>query len=156
MQQMPEKGQLDRFDLKIIDELVRDGRLPITDLARRVGLSKTPCQVRVKRLLAEGYIRGFQAVPDLTKLGLDHVAFLEVRLTDTTEGALTAFNNAVRDVAEIEQCHMIAGSYDYLLKVRTRDINGYRRFLAEVISLLPHVANTSTHVSMETVKDGTL
>ena len=155
---MPEKNQpnsqLDRFDLAILSHLSRDGRLPITELAQKVGLSKTPCQVRVKRLQAEGYIQGFRAVLDPARLGLEHIAFVEVRLKDTTESALGAFNAAVQAVPEIEQCHMIAGAFDYLLKVRTRDIRSYREVLGEVISALPFVAGTSTHVSMQSVKDG--
>ncbi len=152
---MDETTQLDQIDRKIIHELERDGRMSFSELARRVGLSKTPCQVRLRRLREAGYILGFKAIADPAKLGLDHIAFLEVRLSDTTEPALQAFNTAVRAASEIEQCHMIAGSYDYLLKIRTRDIRGYRRFLADVASNLPYLANTSTHVSMEAVKDET-
>ena len=147
------RGPLDRFDQRILAELSRDGRMPVTELARRVGLSKTPCQVRMKRLQAEGYILGFRAVLDHAKLGRDHVAFVEVKLTDTTEAALTAFNAAVQTVPEIEQCHMIAGAFDYLLKVRTRDMKAYRKVLGETVSALPHVGSTSTHVSMEPVKE---
>jgi Lrp/AsnC family leucine-responsive transcriptional regulator len=146
-------GEIDRFDQAILRELAADGRMSVTDLAEKVGLSKSPCQVRLKRLQADGYIRGFRAVIDPGRLGLDHVAFVEVRLKDTTEGALRAFNAAVQKVPEIEQCHMIAGAFDYLLKVRTSDIRAYREVLGEVISALPHVAATSTHVSMEAVKD---
>jgi len=148
-----ENSQLDQFDRKILRLLARDGRLPITALAREVGLSKSPCQVRVKRLQDEGYIVGFRAVLDPVKLGQDHVAFIEVRLSDTREVALVAFNEAAQRVPEIEQCHMIAGSFDYLLKVRTHDIRAYRKVLGEVISTLPHVTSTSTHVSMQAVKD---
>ena len=90
---------------------------------------------------------------DPARLDRNHVAFVEVKLTDTTEPALRAFNAAVRALPEVEQCHMIAGAFDYLLKIRTRDIAGYRRVLGECISALPHVGNTSTHVSMEAVKD---
>lgn len=145
--------RLDRFDRKILEILAIDGRLPVTELSRRVGLSKSPCQVRLRRLIDKGYILGFRAVLDAAKLGQDHVAFAEVKLTDTRESALAAFNDAVRKVPEIEQCHMIAGSFDYLLKVRTSDIHAYRRVLGEVISNLPHVSSTSTHVSMQAVKD---
>lgn len=148
-----ENGHLDSFDRKILDCLAKEGRLPVTELSKRVGLSKSPCQVRMKRLQEEGYILGFRAVLDPVKLGQDHVAFVEVKLTDTTEKALRAFNAAVRKVSEIEQCHMIAGSFDYLLKVRTRNIRAYRRILGETISNLPFVGNSSTHVSMEAVKD---
>jgi len=144
---------LDRYDKKILDVLAREGRLPVTELAKRVGLSKSPCQVRMQRLLREGYILGFRAILDPSKLRRDHVAFAEVRLTNTTEKALTEFNIAVREVREIEQCHMIAGSFDYLLKVRTRDIRTYRQVLGETISNLPYVGSTSTHVSMQAVKE---
>ena len=146
-------GELDAIDRRILAELASDGRLTVTELAARVGLSKTPCQVRMKRLVAEGYILGFRAVLNPARLGLEHVAFAEVRLTETTERALRAFNAAVRKVPEVESCHMIAGSFDYLQKVRTRDMRDYRHVLGEVISTLPHVAGTSTYVAMETVKD---
>ena len=148
------RGALDRFDRKILDILLADGRITVTDLARRVGLSKSPCQVRLRRLQDEGVILGFRAEVDLARLGRDHVAFVEVKLSRTTEAALDAFNDAVRQVPEIEQCHMIAGAFDYLLKVRTADIRSYRRILGEVISAMPHVSSTSTHVSMQSVKDG--
>jgi Lrp/AsnC family transcriptional regulator, leucine-responsive regulatory protein len=146
-------ADLDRIDEKILLALAQDGRLSIADLARKVGLSKSPAQVRVRRLQEAGYIHGFRAVLNPAKLGLEHVAFAEVKLTNTTEKALAAFNAAVLRVPEIEQCHMIAGSFDYLIKVRTRDIQSYRQVLGEVISALPHVGSTSTHVSMQAVKE---
>jgi len=144
---------LDGFDRKIIDVLRADGRIAITDLAARVGLSKTPCQVRVKRLIANGTIRGFRAIVDPARLGLDHIAFAEVKLSDTREEALAAFRSAVLKIPEVEECHMIASSFDYLLKVRTADIRRYREVLGERISSLPHVASTSTFVAMETIRD---
>ncbi|MGS4944030.1 Lrp/AsnC family transcriptional regulator [Meridianimarinicoccus sp. RP-17] len=150
---MAEDRPIDRTDRRILDELARDGRLSVTELARRVGLSKSPAQVRLRRLQAAGYILGFRAVIDMARLGRDHIAFVEVKLADTTEPALRAFNTAVRAIPEIEQCHMIAGAFDYLLKVRTTDIASYRQVLGERISQLPHVASTSTHVSMQAVKD---
>lgn len=146
-------GELDRHDRAILDALAIDGRITITDLAERVGLSKTPTQVRFRRLIDEGYIRGFRAILDPKKLGNDHVAFTEVKLSDTREKALKEFNDAVMRIAEIEECHMIASSFDYLLKVRTADIRRYRIVLGEKISALPHVANTSTFVAMETVRE---
>ena len=150
---MPNNDPIDQIDRKILKILSRDGRLPVTELAAQVGLSKTPCQSRLKRLQAQGYIQGFRAILNPAKLNLDHVAFAEIKLRDTSERALSAFNAAVINVPEIEQCHMIAGSFDYLLKIRTRDIQAYRLVLGETISALPHVAATSTHVSMQSVKD---
>ena len=151
MDKAPEIADLDEFDRKIIAALVEDGRMTVTDLAALVGLSKTPCQVRLKRLIETGVIHGFRAIVDPAKLGMDHVAFAEVKLSDTREAALHEFNVAVRRIAEVEECHMIASSFDYLLKVRTANIRRYRMVMGEKISALPHVASTSTFVAMETV-----
>jgi Lrp/AsnC family leucine-responsive transcriptional regulator len=147
------QSDLDRQDRAILRVLSTDGRLPVTELARRIGLSKSPTQARLKRLEDEGVITGYRAVLDPIRMGLAHVAFVEVRLSDTREAALQAFNKAVLLVPEIEQCHMIAGGFDYLLKVRTSDITEYRRVMAERLSSLPFVAATSTYVAMEAVKD---
>ena len=152
-QTVNDKGQLDRFDIAIIKTLRVDGRISVTALADQVGLTKTPCQVRLKRLQETGYITGFRAVVNPQKLGLNNVVFIEVKLSDTTERALSAFDQAVRATPEIEMCHMIAGAFDYLIKVRTSDIHAYRRVLGEKISALPYVSNTSTHVSMQSVVD---
>lgn len=148
-----EQSELDRFDSTILSVLAEDGRISITDLAKRIGLSKSPTQARLRRLEETGVILGYRALLDPIQLGLDHVAFVEVRLSDTREKALRAFNAAVIKVPEIEQAHMIASHFDYLLKVRTRDMTAYRRFLGETISSLPHVSNTSTYVAMEAVKE---
>ena len=153
MDKVANEVELDSFDRKILAVLAADGRITVTDLALAVGLSKTPCQVRLRHLVEAGVITGYRAVIDPAKLGLDHVAFAEVKLSDTRETALEEFNAGVRRIPEVEECHMIAGGFDYLLKVRTADIRRYRIVLGEKISSLPHVANTSTFVAMETVKD---
>jgi Lrp/AsnC family leucine-responsive transcriptional regulator len=146
-------GEIDQFDRNILEAVAADGRISITDLSERVGLSKTPCKARLQRLMAEGYIAGFRAVLNPAKLGLDHVAFAEVKLTDTRDAALRSFNEAVLKIREVEECHMIAGRFDYLLKIRTPDIRRYRLVLGEKISSLPFVASTSTNVVMESVKE---
>jgi Lrp/AsnC family leucine-responsive transcriptional regulator len=146
-------GDLDQFDMKILEALSDDGRMSVLQLSKQVGLSKTPCQARLKRLIEDGYILGFRATLNPAKLGLEHIAFTEVKLSDTREKALEDFNSAVRKIKEVEECHMIAGSFDYLLKVRTTDIRKYRRVLGEKISSLPSVSNTSTYVVMQSVKD---
>lgn len=149
----PARLTLDSYDEAILRILAADGRIPATELARRIGLSKSPTQARLKRLEEGGVITGYRAMLDPIAMGLAHVAFVEVRLSDTREAALQAFNRAVRAIPEVEQCHMIASRFDYLLKVRTADIQDYRRVLAERISALPHVAATSTYVAMEAVKE---
>ncbi|MEQ6248557.1 Lrp/AsnC ligand binding domain-containing protein [Sulfitobacter sp. HNIBRBA3233] len=146
-------SDLDRFDQAILTTLAEDGRISITDLAKRIGLSKSPTQARLRRLEEQGVIIGYRAMLNPIRLGLDHVAFVEVRLSDTREAALQAFNLAVARVPQIEQAHMIAGNFDYLLKVRCRDMTDYRSVLGDRISTLPHVASTSTYVAMESVKE---
>jgi Lrp/AsnC family transcriptional regulator, leucine-responsive regulatory protein len=150
---MAHSGEIDEFDRKIVAALREDGRMTVTDLAQRIGLSKTPCQIRLRRLIDTGVIRGFRAIVDPERLGFNHIAFTEVKLSDTREKALQEFNAAVMRIPEIEECHMLASSFDYLLKVRTADIRDYRRVLGEKISSLPHVASTSTFVAMETVRE---
>jgi Lrp/AsnC family leucine-responsive transcriptional regulator len=145
--------ELDRFDHAILDILRRDGRISVTDLASRIALSKSPTQARVKRLEKAGLIKGYRAIVDETRLGQGLVAFVEVKLGDTREAALRAFNAGVRAVPQIEECHMIAGAFDYLLKLRCADMMAYRAALAEQISTLPHVTATSTHIAMEAVKE---
>lgn len=146
-------SELDIFDRKILDALAVEGRVSVTELARRIGLSKSPTQARLRRLEETGVVRGYRALYDPIMLGRDHVAFVEVKLSDTRESALAAFNKAVMKVSEVEQCHLIAGAFDYLLKVRTAGMTGYRAVLADKISTLPHVASTSTYVAMQAVKE---
>ncbi|MCL3881127.1 Lrp/AsnC ligand binding domain-containing protein [Marivita sp. GX14005] len=146
-------SEFDRFDRAILQEMARDGRISVTELSRRIGLSKSPTQTRLRRLEEIGAIQGYRALLDPIRLGLDHIAFVEVRMTETREAALAAFNEAVARIPEIEQAHLIAGNFDYLLKVRTADMRSYRQVLAEKISTLPHVAATSTYVAMQAVKE---
>jgi len=142
---------LDAIDLKILDQLASDSKITLRQLSAHVGLSPSPLQARIKKLEKDGYIRGYAARLNFAKIGQDHIAFVQVTLSDTRADALLAFNNAVHGLKSVEQCHMIAGNFDYLLKIRTRDIRAYRSELAEKISALPYVASTSTFVSMETI-----
>ena len=146
-------NQIDRFERKMLDILQTNGRISVSELARRVGLSKSPCQTRLKRLIDNEVILGFRAVLNPRQLDLEHVAFTEVKLSDTREEALNAFNRAIQTIPEIDQCHMIAGPFDYLLKVRSKDIANYRKILGETISTLPYVSSTSTYIAMQSVKD---
>jgi len=144
---------LDHADRRILAALHRDARLSMAALADKVGLSKSPVTARVRRLEAAGYILGYHAALDPEKLGEAQVAFVQVTLSSTTSEALVAFNAAVRNTPEVEACHMIAGGFDYLMKIRTRDMVAYRRALGETIARLPHVSQTSTFMVMETVKE---
>ena len=146
-------SKLDAIDLKILDEIQKDGRLSIVELARRVNLTKTPCAERLKRLEKSGAILGYHARISPEALDVAHLTFVEVQLKSTTADALADFNRAILKAKEIQSCHMVAGGFDYLLKVRTNDIKGYRETLGQVISRLPHVLQTHTYVVMEEVKD---
>jgi len=146
-------SELDSFDRKILSHVSRNARITVTELSEKIGLSKTPCHARLRSLEKRGFILGYRALLDPVKLGLDHIAFVEVKLSDTREDALTKFNIAVTELPEVEQCHMIAGGFDYLLKVRTKNMTDYRKLLGETLSAIPYVAQTSTYVVMEAVKD---
>lgn len=147
---------LDIYDTAILKAVSANGRITVTDLAEQINLSKSPTQTRLRRLEKDGYIRGYTAQLNPVKLGLAHIAFVEVKLKDTRESALHAFNQEIIKIPEIEQCHMIAGQFDYILKIRTSDMQSYRRVLGEHVSALPHVEHTSTHVVMEAVKEDAL
>ena len=144
---------IDKIDEQIISILAKNGRITLSDLAKKVNLSISPCQARLKKLENKKYILGYHARVNYEKLQSAHVAFVQVVLSDTRANALENFNREVSKLESIEQCHMIAGSFDYLLKVRSKNISQYRSILAEKISSLPNVSSTSTFVSMETVKD---
>ncbi|NRA20767.1 MAG: Lrp/AsnC ligand binding domain-containing protein [Oceanospirillaceae bacterium] len=146
-------SKLDKFDRAIIRELQKNSRISVTELADVVGLSKTPCKVRMDKLEQQGFILGYSLLVDRAKLGESHVAFVQVTLSDTKTNALDSFNQAVRLIPEVEQCHMIASNFDYLLKVRTTDMESYRKFLGETLSNLPFVMHSSTFVVMENIKD---
>ncbi|NKB16162.1 MAG: winged helix-turn-helix transcriptional regulator [Sphingomonadales bacterium] len=149
----PNGDNLDFVDLKILSAVQRDGRMSVVELAEQVNLSKTPCLKRLKKLENAGYIRGYQAQLDPRKLDQGYLVFVQVKLTTTTLSKLEAFNDAVRLIPEVQSCHMMSGGYDYLLKVRTRDMDSYRILLGDVISSLPGVGQTSTFPVMEEVKD---
>ncbi len=143
---------LDNYDNKILKLLQADGRMTITDLSDQIGLSKTPCLNRVKKLENKGYIRGYRAVINHDLVDDNHIAFVQIKMDDTKTQALNAFNAAINEIPEVVQCHMIASHFDYLLKVRTNNMESYRKVLGEKISALPHVQNSSTFVVMEEVK----
>ncbi|MBU3030874.1 Lrp/AsnC family transcriptional regulator [Paracoccus marinaquae] len=142
---------LDPINRRILSELVANARIPITELARKVGLSKTPVALRIRQMEEMGLITGYRAILSPLKLGLTHVTYMELRLNDTRQKALEQFNAAIRLIPEVEECYMIAGGFDYLIKVRSRDMTDFRRIMAEKISALPHVGSSSSYVAMEAV-----
>ncbi len=145
--------ELDKIDKRILEELETDGRLSIVELAARVNLTNTPCSERVRRLERSGYISGYRATLNMEKLGLGHLTIVQVSLAATAgDNSLDAFNAAVRKVPEVESCLMVAGSFDYLLTIRTRDIAHFRQVLGNTINALPGILQTNSFAVMETVK----
>lgn len=142
---------IDQIDLKILAELQKDGRISNAELSRRVNLSATPCLERVRRLERDGYILTYEARLDPHKLGCPVVCFIEVALDRTTPDVFDHFREAVISRPEIQECHMVAGGFDYMLKVRLPDMSQYRGFLGEIIMTLPGVKETHTYVVMEEV-----
>jgi Lrp/AsnC family leucine-responsive transcriptional regulator len=148
---------LDRTDRRILALLQDDGRISTVDLSERIGLSPTSTSERFKRLQREGLVKGFRAILDPHRLGLELLVFVEVSLDKTTPDAFRKFAEAVRRAPEVLECHMVAGGFDYLVKTRVADMAAYRRFLGEILLALPGVKETRTYAVMEEVKsDGVL
>lgn len=146
--------ELDAIDIRMLAALQDNGRITVTELAEKVHLSKTPCTERVRRLEREGYISGYRAMLVPEKVGLSCLVFVQVTLERTTTDVLNRFNQAVSLIQEVESAHMIAGGYDYLLKVRARNMPHYRKVLGDQIGALPGVSQTSSFSVMETVVEG--
>lgn len=144
--------QLDRIDRKILVELQKDGRLSNVELARRVGLSATPCLERVKKLEREGYIRGYKAVVDPAKLGQSLLVYVEITVNKNSPDVFERFSQAVKKHDEIAECHLVSGNFDFLLKTRVADMSEYRGVLGEILLKLPNVSESRTYVVMEEVK----
>jgi len=125
----------------------------MVELSKRVNLTKTPCAERVKRLENSSVIKGYFARLDPDVMEAGHIVMVQVQLSGTTGKELEDFNDAVKGIPEIQSCVMVAGGFDYLLKVRTKDIAAYRELLGTSISKLPSVLQTHTYVVMEVVKD---
>lgn len=149
---MKPEPKLDVIDRRILHALQSDGRIAMTDLAKRVHLTATPCFERVRRLEESGYIRAYVAQLDPQKLGLGLLTFVEVSLDKTNPAAFDRFKDAVVEMVEVQECHMVGGGFDYLLKARVADMAAYRRFLGEGVASLPGVSRTHTYFVMEEVK----
>jgi Lrp/AsnC family leucine-responsive transcriptional regulator len=145
--------KLDPTDVAILDALQRDGRLSNVALAKAIGLSPTPCAERVRALENAGIIAGYAAHLDAERLGLGLLVFIEIAIDRTSEDAFDQFRKTMSGIAQVRECHMIAGGFDYLLKVRVRDMAAYRAFLGEVLSKVPGIRDTRSYPVMENVKE---
>jgi Lrp/AsnC family leucine-responsive transcriptional regulator len=142
---------LDRIDLTILDTLQKDGRIANNDLAKKINLSASPCLERVRRLEKEGYIERYRAVLNSIKLNYTMSAFIQVTLDRTTSDVFEKFKVEVVKIKEVVECHMVAGGFDYLLKLRFANMEAYREVLGLIVEL-PAVSQTHTYVVTENVK----
>ncbi|NVK21518.1 MAG: leucine-responsive transcriptional regulator Lrp [Kangiellaceae bacterium] len=147
------KQILDRIDLRILNELQSNGRISNVELAKKVGLSATPCLERVKRLEANGFIEGYSARLNPMKLAASLLVFVEIRLSRTSPDVFEEFKQAVLGLPMILECHLVSGDFDYLLKARVADMQAYRKLLGETLLTLPGVSASRSYMVMEEVKE---
>ncbi|GLX82814.1 winged helix-turn-helix transcriptional regulator [Thalassotalea eurytherma] len=148
---MDKQRTLDRIDLTILDTLQKDGRISNVDLAKKVNLSASPCLDRVKRLEQEGYIERYGAFLTAAKLHYGMSAFIQITLERTTSDVFSTFRDELVKIKEVAECHMVAGGFDYLVKLRFKDMAGYRDILGGIVDL-PGVSQTHTYIVMEQIK----
>lgn len=143
---------LDRIDRRLLDELQRDARLTTAELAERVGLSASPCARRIRRLEEAGFIRGYRARLDRDRLGLGITIFVHVRLNQHQDKLVEAFEETVRGMAEVINCHTVSGAFDYLLQVVAADLPGYEQWVRR-LQKLPTVNTIDSSFAIRPVKE---
>jgi Lrp/AsnC family transcriptional regulator, leucine-responsive regulatory protein len=155
MIQNSEDMSLDETDRRLLRVLQVDGRITNQALAKTCGLSPAACHERVKRLRERGVIMGFTVLVDPAKLGKSLLVYVEILLDRTTDDVFSAFALHVKTLPEVLECHMVAGGFDYLVKLRVKDMDAYRRFLGHAMTQLPGVRETRTYAVLEEVKSTT-
>jgi len=146
------KPRLDDIDLRIIDELQRNGRMTNVDLARHVGISAPPCLRRVRALEQAGFIAGFHANVDPALLGFGVTVFAMVGLHSQAEADLQAFEARVESWPEVRECHMLNGDIDFILKCVAPDLASFQDFLTQKLTPAPNVANVKTSLTIRQSK----
>jgi Lrp/AsnC family leucine-responsive transcriptional regulator len=144
---------MDNYDLKIVQELQSDGRLPWVELAERVNLSPSACQRRVAALRERGVITAFTARIDPRALGFDVEAFVAVRIERQNMAYAQAFREAVALLPEIQACHMLSGTDDFMLQVIATDLRAFGAFMQREILSLPGVKDATSSIVLEQIKD---
>jgi len=145
--------KLDRTDRKILKHLQQDGRLTNADLAKKVNVSPATCHRRTQRLLEEGFVRTVRAVVDPYRVNRGTLAIVGVVLDRSTPESFAAFEAATVKLPFILDCHLVAGDFDYFLKIRVRDVADYSKMLGEQLIALPGVRQTRTFFVMKEVVD---
>jgi Lrp/AsnC family transcriptional regulator, leucine-responsive regulatory protein len=143
---------LDRIDRNILGELQKNGRISNVELSKRVGLSPTPCLERVRRLEKQDYIQGYVALLNPQLLHASLLVFVKITLNRSLDNIFDQFKQAVQRLEEIQECHLVSGDFDYLLKTRVSDMVAYRKLLGEILLRLPGVHDSRTYVVVEEVK----
>ena len=143
---------LDKIDQRILSRLQEDGRVSMAQLARELHISVTPCVERVRRLEKHGYITGYRADLSPSHLGQNLLAYVQVALDRTTPEVFDRFRTAMEVLEFVQEAHMVAGGFDYLLKIRVRDMKEYRSVLSSHIACIKGVQQTHTYFVMEEVK----
>ena len=147
---MPE---LDRIDRKILDVLQRQGRIAMTELAERIGLSASPCAERVKRMEREGVITGYHAHVSPEALGRTLLVFVEIKLSAKSGDVFDKVRKELLHMPEVLECHLVSGSFDYLVKARLSGMSEYRHLLGDILKKLPVAAESHSYVVMEEIKE---
>ncbi len=147
--------KLDALDRRILALLQEDASLPIQQIAEQIGLSVNPCWRRIRRLEAEGIIRGRVAIVDPEKVGLALTIFVRVKTREHSAAWAKKLTEVIASMDEISECHRIGGDVDYLLKVTVPDIEGYDRVYKELIARVPNLTDVSALFSMERLKNST-
>lgn len=145
------KSTLDDIDLRILRSLQEDARLTNVELSEKVGLSASPCLRRVRRLEQQGVIAGYMTFVDQTKVGLPVSVFVSVALKEQLEGALEEFEAAIAALPEVMECYLMTGTSDYLLRVVTKDLADYERFLKHHLTRIPVVASIQSSFALKQV-----
>ncbi|MGL6161136.1 Lrp/AsnC ligand binding domain-containing protein [Microbulbifer sp.] len=146
-------SELSTIDRNILRVLQKNGRTSYAELARQVGLTATPCVERVKRLESDGVIQGYTALINPEFLDAALVVFVQIRLNRSAQDAFEEFRNAVAALPEVQECYLVSGNFDYLIKARVADMNAYRKFYGETLLSLPEVLECTSYVVMEQVKE---
>ncbi len=144
--------RLDQIDRRLLAELQDEGRMTNVELAQRVGLTAPPCLRRVRALEEAGVIRGYHADIDPAKMGFAITVFALVSLKSQAEEALRQFEDHMRDLPEVRECHMLNGEIDFILKIVSRDLQSFQEFLTSKLTPAPNVASVKTSLTIRTAK----
>lgn len=145
--------KLDKYDRHILNVLQQDGRISYTDLGKRVGLTTTPCIERVRKLERGGFIKGYSAQLSAKQLDAGLVVFVQISLDRSSKQSFEGFRKAIQSLDPVQECYLVTGSFDFLVKARVKDMRAYRDFLEEELLAVPGVSGSTSIAAMETVKE---